>query len=95
MWFDIATQFRFGVDTWTGFLIVTCPSGTSIASPNATDELSGTDPAWVRLNAAEEYPLEAELASGSAEIFIMHMVVGSIVGRNAIAQEVSKRAGLS
>ena len=90
MWFDIASQLLFGVDAWTGFLIVTRPSGTSIALPNATDELSGTNPAWVRLNAAGEYPLEAELASGSAGIFITHIVVGSIVGRNAIAQEVSK-----
>ena len=99
MLFDITSQLLFSAreraDARMGFLTVVRPGGTNIAFLNATDESSGTNPAWVRLNADEEYPLEAESACGSAETFITHRVVGNIVGQNAIAQEVSKRTGLS
>jgi hypothetical protein len=59
---------------------------TNIAFLNAADESSGMNPAWVRLNADEEYPLEAESACGSAETVIAHRVVGNIVGQNAIGR---------
>lgn len=95
MLFDITSQLLFGADAWIGFLIVARPGGTSIAFRNATDRSSVTNHAWVRLDAVEEYPLEAESASGSAETFILHRVVGSVVGQKTIAQEAPKRAGLS
>jgi hypothetical protein len=95
MLFDITSQLLFGADAWIGFSIVACPSGTNTAFLSATDGSSVTNPAWVRLDAAEEYPLEAESASESAEAFILHRVVGCVVGQETIVQEAPRRAGLS
>jgi len=87
MLFDITSQLLFGADAWIGFLIVARLSGTSIAFLSATDGSSVTNPAWVRLDAAEEYPLEAESTSGSAEAFILYAAVGSAVGQKTVTQE--------
>jgi hypothetical protein len=97
MLFDITSQLLFGAraHAWMGFLVLTHPDGTIIAFLNATDESSGTNLAWVRLDADGEHPLETESASGSAEAFILHKVVESIVGQNTLLKEAPKRAGLS
>jgi hypothetical protein len=62
-------------------------NGTSIAFRNATDKSYVTNPAWVRLDAAGEYQLEARSTSGSAETFVLYAVVGSVVEQKTIAQE--------
>jgi hypothetical protein len=90
MLFDITSQLLFGADEWIGFLVLTRPGGTNIAFPNATDESSVTSPEWVRLDASEEYQLEAEVVSRSAETFTLHRVIGSVVGQKTITQEAPK-----
>jgi hypothetical protein len=88
MFFDITSQLLFGADALIGFLIVgrRRRRGTSIAFLNTTDKSSGTNPAWVLLDAAEEHPLEAESANGSAETFIMYAAVGTVVRQKTITQ---------
>jgi hypothetical protein len=63
-------------------------NGTSIALRNATDKVSiGSNLAWVRLDAIGGFQLEIKSASGSAESFVLYVVVGTVVGQKTVAQE--------
>jgi len=86
-WYTIRATTAGGGPIPYGYVSIYA-NGTSVAFRNATDKASIANPAWVRLDARGELQLEIKSTTGSPETFVLYAVVGSVVGKKTITQEV-------
>ena len=85
-WYTISASAENGSPLPYAYVSVYA-NGTNVVFRNATDKASFPNPAWVRLDTTGKCQLEVKSASGSAETFVLYVVIGSVVGQKAITQE--------